>query len=218
MPRASLSLGGGVQPRKEKKRIFLPIFLHKKIIFLNFFNRKDEKGMVKDKISRYLALFWCFDNFFFVILFYTVFKQQDLFELYFIYKNSNLVLVKKYLPSLTEDLPLRTPPFIPFKGWPKFQLWASFFPALSFCLACPTWVRPTFSPPLCLAGNPSCLPACSTWTHSHSLFLSLCLACPTWVQPTFSSTAWSAIPFGPAFTLTIYYKREQNSLKNSVFL
>jgi hypothetical protein len=29
------------------------IFLHKKVIFLNFFNRKDEKGMVKDKISRY---------------------------------------------------------------------------------------------------------------------------------------------------------------------
>jgi hypothetical protein len=70
--------------------------------------------MVKDKISRYLALFWCFDNCFFVTLFYTVFKHQDLFELYFMYKNCNLVLVKKYLPSLTEDLPLRTPPFIPF--------------------------------------------------------------------------------------------------------
>jgi hypothetical protein len=86
---------GASNPGKKRKEFFLPIFLHKKIIFLNFFNRKDEKGMVKDKISRYLALFWCFDNFFFVILFYTVFKQQDLFELYFIYKNSNLVLVKK---------------------------------------------------------------------------------------------------------------------------
>jgi hypothetical protein len=53
MPRASFSLGGGVQLRKKRNKFFLTIFLHKKVIFLNFFNRKDEKGMVKDKISRY---------------------------------------------------------------------------------------------------------------------------------------------------------------------
>jgi hypothetical protein len=66
-----------------KKKFFLTLFLQKNVIFHTFFNRKDEKGMVKDKISRYLALFWCFDNFFFFTLFYTVFKHQDLFELYF---------------------------------------------------------------------------------------------------------------------------------------
>jgi hypothetical protein len=174
MPRASLSLGGGVQPRKEKKRIFLPIFLHKKIIFLNFFNRKDEKGMVKDKISRYLALFWCFDNFFFVILFYTVFKQQDLFELYFMYKNCNLVLEKKYLPSLTEDLPLRTPPFIPFKGWPKFQLWASFFPSSLFLSGLP-YLGATHFLSSTLPGWKPQLSACLLYLDPLSLSLSLSL-------------------------------------------
>jgi hypothetical protein len=46
------SVGESNSGKKETK-IFLTIFLHKKVIFLNFFNRKDEKGMVKDKISRY---------------------------------------------------------------------------------------------------------------------------------------------------------------------